>query len=184
MDIEKIIVDRISELLLKEATDSSSPGDKTDAPKPDDSNKTRRPPGPAPTAVKDFIGKAESNPKALLTSLGVEKPEEGKIYHPVDILKSAIENYRHPEGGALLSEVFSDVTKVDSGVKLLLRTLPDGKPAVDANYSSRYAAAIVYAAAKLEWIVADPNKRIVVDPNKVSPQWTGKDSKEVFVKFS
>jgi hypothetical protein len=179
MDIEKIIVDRISELLLKEATDSSSPGDKDkkDAPKPDDSNKTRRPPGPAPTAVKDFIRRAQSEPGSLLDELGAKKPsDDNKISGSIKILKSAIENYRHPEGGALLSEVFSDVTEVDSGVKLRLKALPDGNPAVDANYSSRYAAAIVYAAAKLKWIDADPNE--------VSPQWTGKDSKEVFVKFS
>ena len=177
MDIEKIIVDRISELLLKEATDSSSAGDKKDASKPDDSAKPRRPPGPAPKSVKDFIRRAESEPEALLKELRAIKPgNKDKIIGSVKILKSAIENYRHPEGGALLSEVFSDVTEVDSGVKLRLKALPDGNPAVDANYSSRYAAAIVYAAAKLKWIDADPNE--------VSPQWTGKDSKEVFVKFS
>lgn len=171
MDIEKIIVDRISELLLKEATDSSSPGDKKDAPKPDDSNKTRRPPGPAPTAVKDFIRRAENEPEALLKDLNAAQPSDNdKINGSIKIIKSVMKNYSD------ISEVFSDVIAMDSGIKLNLKLFPDGKPAVDANYSSRYAAAIVYAAAKLKWIDADPNK--------VSPQWTGKDSKEVFVKFS
>lgn len=175
MDIEKIIVDRISELLLKEEVDSSKTGDKKPAPKPapkpEDSDKPRRPPGPAPTAVKDFIKRAENEPKALLKDLKAEQTSDNdKISGSIKIIKSIMKNYSD------ISEVFSDVTAMDSGIKINLKSLPDGKPAVDANYSSRYAAAIVYAAAKLKWIDADPNR--------VSPQWTGKDSKEVYVKFS
>lgn len=171
MDIEKIIVDRISELLLKEATDSSSAGSKKDASKPDDSAKPRRPPGPAPKAVKDFIRRAESEPEALLKELRAEETsDKNKISGSIRILNSVIRNYSD------VSEVFSGVSDIGSRIKLNLKTLPDGKPAVDANYSSRYAAAIVYAAAKLKWINADPNS--------VSPEWIGKDSKEVFVKFS
>lgn len=171
MDIEKIIVDRISELLLKEATDSSSAGSKKDASKPDDSAKPRRPPGPAPKAVKDFIRRAESEPEALLKELRAEETsDKNKISGSIRILNSVIRNYSD------VSEVFSGVSDMGSRIKLNLKTLPDGKPAVDANYSSRYAAAIVYAAAKLKWINADPNS--------VSPEWIGKDSKEVFVKFS
>lgn len=171
MDIEKIIVDRISELFLKEEADSSKPGDKKSAPKPDDSTKTRRPPGPAPTAVKDFIRRAESEPEDLLKDLkAVQPPNNDKINGSIRIIKSVMNNYSD------ISEVFSYVIEVDSGIKLGLKLVADGKPAVDANYSSRYAAAIVYAAAKLKWIDADPNR--------VIPQWTGKDSKEVFVKFS
>ena len=171
MDIEKIIVDRISELLLKEATDSSSAGSKKDASKPDDSAKPRRPPGPAPKAVKDFVRRAESEPEALLKELRAEETsDKNKISGSIRILNSVIRNYSD------VSEVFSGVSDMGSRIKLNLKTLPDGKPAVDANYSSRYAAAIVYAAAKLKWINADPNS--------VSPEWTGKDSKEVFVNFS
>lgn len=173
MDIEKIIVDRISELLLKEATDSSSPGDKDkkDASKPDDSAKPRRPPGPAPKSVKDFIRRAESEPEALLKELRAEETsDKNKISGSIRILNSVIRNYSD------VSEVFSGVSDMGSRIKLNLKTLPDGKPAVDANYSSRYAAAIVYAAAKLKWINSDPNS--------VSPEWIGKDSKEVFVNFS
>jgi hypothetical protein len=171
MDIEKIIVDRISELLLKEATDSSSAGSKKDASKPDDSAKPRRPPGPAPKAVKDFVRRAESEPEALLKELRAEETsDKNKISGSIRIINSVIRNYSD------VSEVFSGVSDMGSRIKLNLKTLPDGKPAVDANYSSRYAAAIVYAAAKLKWINADPNS--------VSPEWTGKDSKEVFVNFS
>ncbi len=171
MDIEKIIVDRISELLLKEATDSSSPGDKKDASKPDDSAKPRRPPGPAPKSVKDFIRRAESEPEALLKELRAIKPgDKDKIIGSVKILDSIIKNYSD------VSKVFSGVYDSGSSIKLQLQLLIDGHPAVSANYSSRYAAAIVYAAAKLKWIDADPDE--------VEPRWTGKDSKEVFVNFS
>lgn len=166
MDIEKIIIDRISELLLKEAPDSSSPEDKKDDPA-----KPRRPRGPAPKSVKDFIRRAESEPEALLKELRAINPgNKDKIIGSVKILDSIIKNYSD------VSKVFSGVYDSGSSIKLKLQLLIDGHPAVSANYSSRYAAAIVYAAAKLKWIDADPDE--------VEPRWTGKDSKEVFVNFS
>jgi len=171
MDIEKIIVDRISELLLKEDAASSKSKDAVPASKPaDDSAKTRKPAGPAPASTRDFTRRAENEPQSLLSDLGAERPSnKDKVEGSIEVLRSAIKNYDD------LSKVFSKVTAVDSGVKLDLEIFIDGSPTINANYCSRYAAAIVYAAAKLGWIDADLGK--------ISPEWEGPDSKRVFVKF-
>ena len=185
MDIEKIIVDRISELLLKEDAASSkskkpapAPAPKP-APKPapapaqkpaDDSAKTRKPSGPAPASTRDFTRRAEREPQSLLRDLRAKEPSnKDKVDGSIEVLRSAIKNYDD------LARVFSKVSAADSGVKLDLVIMLDGDPTINANYCSRYAAAIVYAAAKLGWIDADLGK--------ISPEWEGPDSKRVFVKF-